>query len=105
VATPTFLYELIWNLPLVAGFVVYMDPQSCRPRPRAGAFFALYVAGLHPSGRTWIELMRPTDGRHHVFRVRINVLGLGPGVSSAAVVFFPSRPQQGFPQISPPSVR
>ncbi|MGH4006885.1 MAG: prolipoprotein diacylglyceryl transferase [Pseudonocardiaceae bacterium] len=65
---PTFLYELLWNLGVVA-LVVWADRRF---RLGHGRAFALYVAG-YTAGRFWIELMR-TDPATIVFGQRINVI-------------------------------
>ncbi|MDN5916727.1 MAG: prolipoprotein diacylglyceryl transferase [Pseudonocardia sp.] len=69
VVTPTFLYELLWNL-VVAAVVVYADRKF---RLGHGRAFAFYVAG-YTFGRFFIELMR-TDPATRVFGdIRINVV-------------------------------
>jgi prolipoprotein diacylglyceryl transferase len=72
---PTFLYEMLWNLGVVA-LVVWADRRF---RLGHGRVFALYVAG-YTVGRFWIELMR-TDAATMVFGLRINVI-------TSVVVFF-----------------
>ncbi|MGH3758498.1 prolipoprotein diacylglyceryl transferase [Actinophytocola sp.] len=67
VVHPTFLYELLWNLGVVA-LVVWADRRF---RLGHGRAFALYVAG-YTAGRTWIELMR-TDPATQVLGTRVNV--------------------------------
>ncbi|MGC4864332.1 prolipoprotein diacylglyceryl transferase [Micromonospora sp. DT53] len=64
---PTFLYEALWNLGVVA-LVLLIDRRFKLGRGRA---FALYVMG-YTVGRFWIELMR-TDDANHIFGVRLNV--------------------------------
>ncbi len=67
--TPTFLYELLWNL-VVAGLVVWADRRF---RLGHGRAFAVYVAG-YTLGRFFIELIR-TDPATRVFGdIRINVV-------------------------------
>src|ERR1700741_3373254 len=67
VVHPTFLYELLWNLGVVA-LVVGADRRF---RLGHGRAFAVYVAG-YTAGRTWIELMR-SDPANEVFGARVNV--------------------------------
>ncbi|WP_410810904.1 prolipoprotein diacylglyceryl transferase [Micromonospora sp. 067-2] len=64
---PTFLYEALWNLGVVA-LVLVLDRRLKLGRGRA---FALYVMG-YTVGRFWIELLR-TDEANHIFGVRLNV--------------------------------
>ncbi|MET8279194.1 prolipoprotein diacylglyceryl transferase [Micromonospora sp. NPDC005174] len=64
---PTFLYEALWNLGVVA-LVLVLDRRLRLGRGRA---FALYVMG-YTAGRFWIELMR-TDEANHILGVRLNV--------------------------------
>ncbi|MEU4334194.1 prolipoprotein diacylglyceryl transferase [Micromonospora lupini] len=64
---PTFLYEALWNLGVVA-LVLLLDRRLRLGRGRA---FALYVMG-YTVGRFWIELMR-TDEANQIFGVRLNV--------------------------------
>src|SRR5262249_14457529 len=71
---PTFLYEMLWDLAVVA-LVVWADRRFALGHGRA---FALYVAG-YTAGRFWIELMR-ADPATMIFGIRINVI-------TSAVVF------------------
>ncbi|MFD6567428.1 prolipoprotein diacylglyceryl transferase [Micromonospora profundi] len=64
---PTFLYEALWNLGVVA-LVLVLDRKLRLGRGRA---FAVYVMG-YTVGRFWIELMR-TDEANQIFGVRLNV--------------------------------
>ncbi|GAB3941023.1 hypothetical protein GCM10027614_25680 [Micromonospora vulcania] len=64
---PTFLYEALWNIGVVA-LVLILDR---RLRLGKGRAFALYVMG-YTVGRFWIELMR-TDEANLIFGVRLNV--------------------------------
>ncbi|MEV4121051.1 prolipoprotein diacylglyceryl transferase [Micromonospora sp. NPDC049645] len=64
---PTFLYEALWNLGVVA-LVLVLDRRFKLGRGRA---FALYVMG-YTAGRFWIELMR-TDEANQILGVRLNV--------------------------------
>ncbi|RZT85249.1 prolipoprotein diacylglyceryl transferase [Pseudonocardia sediminis] len=87
VVTPTFLYELLWNL-VVAAIVVWADRRF---RLGHGRAFAVYVAG-YTLGRFFIELMR-TDPATRVFGdIRINVVVSGVVfLGAAAYVAFAKR--------------
>jgi prolipoprotein diacylglyceryl transferase len=63
---PTFLYESLWNLALVAALLVAERRLHLRP----GRLFALYLAG-YASGRLWIEGLR-IDAAHSVAGLRVN---------------------------------
>ena len=63
---PTFLYESLWNLSLVALLLVC----ERRLRLRTGGLFAVYVAG-YAVGRFWIERLR-IDFAHTIAGVRVN---------------------------------
>lgn len=63
---PTFLYEIVWNLAVVA-LLLYLDR---RYRLGHGVVLGLYVAG-YTAGRFWIEALRH-DPAHHVLGLRIN---------------------------------
>ncbi|MDG2114170.1 MAG: prolipoprotein diacylglyceryl transferase, partial [Actinomycetota bacterium] len=79
---PTFLYEMLWNLGVVA-FIVFVLPRVA-PRLQRGASFAVYVFG-YTLGRLWIELMR-IDPATRVFGARVNVW-VSILVGGAALVF------------------
>ncbi|WUJ69021.1 prolipoprotein diacylglyceryl transferase [Kribbella soli] len=64
---PTFLYEAIWNLGVVA-LVILVDRRYKLGHGRA---FFLYVAG-YTAGRAWIENMR-IDTVNHFLGLRLNV--------------------------------
>jgi phosphatidylglycerol---prolipoprotein diacylglyceryl transferase len=64
---PTFLYEAIWNLGVVA-LVILADRRF---RLGHGRAFALYVAG-YTIGRAWIESLR-IDTVNHFAGLRLNV--------------------------------
>ncbi|ADB32134.1 prolipoprotein diacylglyceryl transferase [Kribbella flavida DSM 17836] len=78
---PTFLYEMLWNLGVVA-LVVLADRRF---RLGHGRAFALYVAG-YTAGRAWIENLR-IDTADEVLGLRLNVW-TALIVFAAAVVFF-----------------
>ena len=79
---PTFLYESIWDLVIVALVVIWADRKF---RLGHGRAFALYVA-LYTFGRFFIELMR-VDPATMIFGVRINVWVAGL-VFIGAIVYF-----------------
>lgn len=75
---PTFLYESLWNLMVVAT-LIWVIPRVW-PNLKRGLLFGLYVA-FYTLGRLWIELVR-IDTASEVFGVRVNVwtsiiVGLG----------------------------
>ena len=63
---PTFLYECLWDLAVVA--IVLLVERQIRLRP--GRLFAVYVAA-YTFGRFWIELLR-IDPAHRIGGLRIN---------------------------------
>ena len=66
---PTFLYELLWNLGVVAA-IIWLVPKLL-PNLKRGLQFGIYVA-LYTLGRLWIELVR-IDAASEIFGVRVNV--------------------------------
>lgn len=74
VVHPTFLYEMIWNV-LIVALLVLIDRRG---RIGHGRLFAMYVAG-YCVGRFGVELMRD-DFATHIFGIRINIF-------TAAIVF------------------
>jgi prolipoprotein diacylglyceryl transferase len=64
---PTFLYEAVWNLGVVA-LLLLVDRRYKLGHGRA---FFLYVAA-YTAGRAWIETMR-IDTVNHIFGLRLNV--------------------------------
>lgn len=66
VVHPTFLYEALWNL-LVVALLVVVDR---RYKIGHGRLFALYVAG-YCAGRFWVELMR-SDHASMIAGIRVN---------------------------------
>ena len=66
---PTFLYELLWNLFVVAA-IIWIVPRLL-PRLRRGYLFAAYVL-LYTIGRLWIELVR-VDEATEILGIRVNV--------------------------------
>jgi prolipoprotein diacylglyceryl transferase len=65
---PTFLYELLWNLGVVA--LVLFVGKRFGDRLKPGRLFAVYVAG-YTFGRFWIERIR-TDNAYKLLGLRIN---------------------------------
>ncbi|WP_327114722.1 prolipoprotein diacylglyceryl transferase [Nocardia sp. NBC_01730] len=78
---PTFLYELIWNL-LVVALLVFVDKRF---RIGHGRLFALYVVG-YCLGRFFVELMRD-DEATKIAGIRINSF-TSAVVFLAAVAYF-----------------
>ena len=66
---PTFLYESLWNIGVVA-MLIWVVPRVL-PQLRRGLLFGVYVA-LYTAGRLWIELVR-IDTATEIFGVRVNV--------------------------------
>ena len=66
---PTFLYESVWNLMVVAA-LIWVVPRLLR-NLRRGYLFAAYVL-LYTVGRLWIELVR-IDTASEIFGIRVNV--------------------------------
>ncbi len=97
VVHPTFLYELVWNLLIVAA-LVFVDRRF---RIGHGRLFALYVAG-YCVGRFWIELMR-TDEATHILGLRVNVLVAALVFLGAAlyVVIAPKGREEGLSMFRP----
>jgi prolipoprotein diacylglyceryl transferase len=65
---PTFLYESLWNLSVVA-LVLFVERRWGKRLPK-GRLFAVYVAG-YTFGRFWIERIR-TDRAYKILGLRIN---------------------------------
>jgi len=83
---PTFLYELVWNL-LVVALLVWADRRF---RLGGGRVFMLYVAG-YTFGRFFIELIR-TDPATTVFGdVRVNSVTSAVVFVVAVALFFWTR--------------
>lgn len=64
---PTFLYESLWNLGLVALLLTFDRTRWLHP----GQLFALYVAG-YGTGRLWNEALR-IDPASHLGPFRVNI--------------------------------
>jgi len=78
---PTFLYEALWLLAIVAILLAVERRQRLRP----GQLFALYVA-LYTAGRWAIETLR-IDAATQVAGFRVNEL-VAPAVGVAALIAF-----------------
>ena len=64
---PTFLYEAVWNLALMA-VLLWLDTQRKVAR---GKLFAVYVLG-YGAGRLWVESLR-IDKASEVLGLRVNI--------------------------------
>ena len=64
---PTFLYEALWNLLLVA-LLLWIEGRWQR---RPGRLFALYVGG-YSLGRLWVESLR-IDHANAILGLRVNI--------------------------------
>jgi phosphatidylglycerol---prolipoprotein diacylglyceryl transferase len=64
---PTFLYESLWDLVIVAGLVLLAERHL---KLRKGYLFAVYVA-VYTFGRFWIESLR-IDFAHKFLGLRLN---------------------------------
>ncbi|HEV2808941.1 MAG TPA: prolipoprotein diacylglyceryl transferase [Acidimicrobiales bacterium] len=82
---PTFLYESLWNLGVVA-LLVYLDRRRVLAR---GNLFVAYL-GLYGIGRFWIELLR-VDTTFRFFGLSRNALFALALAATAAVVLMVRR--------------
>ena len=73
---PTFLYEGLWNLALMALLILIDRKRVLRP----GSLFWVYVGGYF-TGRLWVEAMR-IDPASLIWGVRVNIW-----MSLVAIVF------------------
>lgn len=64
---PTFLYEGLWNLALMA-LLLFIDRKRVL---RAGSLFWVYVGGYF-TGRLWVEAMR-IDPASLIWGIRVNI--------------------------------
>lgn len=64
---PTFLYEGLWNLALVAALIMLGRSKVLRP----GNLFILYVGGYF-LGRLWVEALR-IDPASEILGLRVNI--------------------------------
>jgi prolipoprotein diacylglyceryl transferase len=86
---PTFLYELLWDVAVLAVLLVFVRRTASRARP--GTVFALYAL-LYALGRLWIETIR-IDHTDHLYgqRVEFWVAAVVVVVAGAAFAFLWSR--------------
>jgi prolipoprotein diacylglyceryl transferase len=80
---PTFLYEALWDLAVLAVLLYFIRRTSGRVRP--GTVFALY-AGLYSLGRLWIETIR-IDHTDHLYGQRVEFWVAAVVVVLAAAAF------------------
>jgi prolipoprotein diacylglyceryl transferase len=97
---PTFLYEAVWNLALMA-LLLWLD---ARRKVARGKLFAVYVVG-YGVGRLWVEALR-IDKASLILGVRVNiwvsVVAIAGGL--AWLVLGKERPEQpAFALVPPPS--
>jgi prolipoprotein diacylglyceryl transferase len=83
---PTFLYEGLWNLGLVA-LLIWLDRRRL---VRRGRLFAVYVLG-YGIGRFWVEALR-SDEASLLWGVRVNIWVSGLLVAGLAWLLWPSGP-------------
>lgn len=76
---PTFLYEALWNLALVA-LLIWLDGKRVL---RPGRIFAVYVGGYF-LGRLWVESLR-IDTATEIFGLRVNIVMSLVGIAASAV--------------------
>jgi phosphatidylglycerol---prolipoprotein diacylglyceryl transferase len=88
---PTFLYESLWNLALVA--VLLWVERHVRLRP--GRLFALYVGG-YALGRLWIEALR-VDPANRIAGLRINEWTSLLAIAAVTALFLVDRQRGGLP--------
>jgi prolipoprotein diacylglyceryl transferase len=65
---PTFLYEALWNLGLMALLLVIDRRVPLRP----GRLFVLYIGGYF-AGRLWVEALRSDEALTIIAGLRINI--------------------------------
>ena len=78
---PTFLYEGLWNLALIA--VLLLVERTWRLRP--GQLFLLYVGG-YGVGRLWVEALR-ADEATQILGLRVNIWMSLVAIVGASVLF------------------
>lgn len=96
---PTFLYESLWNIALVAALVWVERRTSLRH----GRLFVLYVGG-HAAGRLWVEALR-IDHANRIAGLRVNEwMSLLALLGAAAVLALDRRTsrRQKVPSPTPP---
>ena len=77
---PTFLYEALWNLALVALLILLDRKRVIRP----GNLFVLYVLG-YGIGRLWVESLR-SDNASLILGIRINIWTSLLAIAGALIV-------------------
>ena len=86
---PTFLYECLWDLVVVA-IVLYVERRF---RLRPGRLFAVYVAA-YTFGRFWVELLR-IDPANRIVGLRVNDwVSVFVFAAAVAVLVVSGRPQR-----------
>jgi prolipoprotein diacylglyceryl transferase len=86
---PTFLYESLWNL-IVVALVLFVERRF---RLRRGRLFAVYVAA-YTFGRVWIEALR-IDPAHRVAGLRVNDwVSIGVCIAAIGVLVLTGRPRR-----------
>jgi prolipoprotein diacylglyceryl transferase len=65
---PTFLYEGLWNLGLMA-FLLWIDKKKVL---RPGRLFILYIGGYF-LGRLWVEALRSDEAKTIILGLRVNI--------------------------------
>lgn len=83
---PTFLYEMVWNL-LIVAVLVWADRRF---RLGGGRVFVLYVAG-YTLGRFFIENLRSDPATTVFGDIRINVVVSAVVFVCATVMFIATR--------------
>ena len=79
---PTFAYEALWNLGLMA-LLLWIDRKH---RLKPGQLFWVYVLG-YGLGRLWVEDLR-SDPASLLLGVRVNIWTSGGAIVIAAIVLF-----------------
>ena len=79
---PTFAYEALWNLGLMA-VLLWIDRKH---RLKPGQLFWVYVLG-YGLGRLWVEDLR-SDPASLLLGVRVNIWTSGGAIVIAAIVLF-----------------
>jgi len=87
---PTFLYEMLWNLALVA-FLIWLDKKRVL---RPGRIVFVYLFGYF-LGRLWVEALR-SDEANTIFGLRINIwtslIVMGASALTVAIIGLRRRP-------------
>jgi hypothetical protein len=87
---PTFLYEMLWNLALVA-FLIWIDKKRVL---RPGRIVFVYLFGYF-LGRLWVESLR-SDEANTILGLRVNIwtslIVMGASAVTVAVIGLRRRP-------------